>query len=192
MKALALIPGTTTLRLVDRPEPQISAPDQIKLKVLHVGICGTDREEAAGGRADAPPDQQDLVIGHEMFGQVVAIGQSVTRVKEGDYAVFTVRRGCGKCTPCAMNRPDMCETGDYTERGIKGRDGYQTEFVVDTEQYIVKVPSELESIGVLAEPTSVSTKAIIEAVRVQEARLPDALVTPNWLYGRRCLVAGLG
>jgi threonine dehydrogenase-like Zn-dependent dehydrogenase len=192
MQALALTPGTTTLRMVDRPEPQVGAPDEVKVRIIRVGICGTDREEASGGRALAPQGQQDLVIGHEMFGQVVEVGQSVSRVKVGDYAVFTVRRGCGKCLPCTMNRSDMCRTGDYHERGIWGLDGYQTEFVVDKEQYIVRVPATLEPIGVLTEPLSVAEKAIDEAVRIQFGRLPDALATPLWLTGRRCLVAGLG
>jgi threonine dehydrogenase-like Zn-dependent dehydrogenase len=178
--------------MVDRPEPQIGAPDEVKVRIVRVGICGTDREEASGGRALAPQGQQDLVIGHEMFGQVVEVGQSVSRVKVGDYAVFTVRRGCGKCLPCTMSRSDMCRTGDYQERGIWGLDGYQTEFVVDKEQYIVRVPSALEPVGVLAEPLSVAEKAIDEAVRLQFGRLPDALSTPLWLAGRRCLVAGLG
>src|SRR6185503_9476911 len=92
MKAIAVVPGTKAVQLVDRPEPAIVAPDDIKLKVLRVGICGTDREEAAGGRAKAPPAHQDLVLGHEMFGQVVDVGRAVTSVKPGDYAVFTVRR----------------------------------------------------------------------------------------------------
>src|SRR5919202_866238 len=192
MQALALTPGTTTLRMVDRPEPQVGAPDEVKVRIIRVGICGTDREEASGGRALAPRGQQDLVIGHEMFGQVVEVGQSVSCVKAGDYAVFTVRRGCGKCLPCLMNRSDMCRTGDYHERGIWGLYGYQTEFVVDKEEYIVRVPSELEPVGVLAEPLSVAEKAVDEAVRVQFGRLPDALATPLWLRGRRCLVAGLG
>src|SRR5918911_3060496 len=187
MQALALTPGTTTLRMVDRPEPQIGAPDEVKLRIVRVGICGTDREEASGGRALAPQGKQDLVIGHEMFGQVVEVGQAVTRVKAGDYAVFTVRRGCGKCLPCAMNRPDMCRTGDYRERGIWRLDGYQTEFVVDKEQYVVRVPPELEPIGVLCEPLSVAEKAIDEALRLQFSRLPEAAATPDWLFGRRCL-----
>jgi threonine dehydrogenase-like Zn-dependent dehydrogenase len=192
MRAIALVPGSTALQLVERPEPQIVAPDDIKLKVLHVGICGTDREEAAGGRAKAPDGQSDLVIGHEMFGQVVAVGSAVTEVIVGDYAVFTVRRGCGRCLPCQMNRSDMCETGDYRERGIWGMDGYQSEFVVDKESYVVRVPAEIADIGVLCEPTSVAVKAIDEAVRVQMSRLPDAPTALNWLYRRRCLIAGLG
>lgn len=192
MKVIALTPGTTQLRLADRPEPAITAPDQVKIKVLSVGICGTDREEAAGGRARPPQGQTDLVIGHEMFGQVAQVGQAVTRVKPGDYAVFTVRRGCGQCLPCAMNRSDMCRTGAYRERGIWGLDGYQAEFVVDQEQYVVRVPPELAPVGVLCEPLSVAEKAIDEAVRLQFARLPDAAATPDWLHGRHCLVAGLG
>lgn len=192
MKAIAINPGTSGVKLVDRDEPVLKNPDEIKLQVLQVGICGTDREEVSGGRADAPGKRKELVIGHEMFGRVVEVGQSVTRVSAGDYAVFTVRRSCGHCIPCRMNRPDMCRTGDYLERGIKGLDGYQTEFVVDTEQYVVRVPAELSAVGVLCEPLSVAEKAIDEAVRVQESRLPDAPATPVWLHGRRCLVAGMG
>ena len=121
-----------------------------------------------------------------------ASGSSVTRVKAGDYAVFTVRRGCGECASCLMNRADMCQTGKYRERGIRGLDGYQTEYVVDQEQYVVQVPAELEPVGVLMEPLSVVEKAIDEALRVQTVRCPDAATTPDWFHGRRCLVAGLG
>jgi threonine dehydrogenase-like Zn-dependent dehydrogenase len=192
MKAIAIVPGTAGSRFVERAEPSVTAPDEIKLRVIRVGICGTDREEVSGGRAQAPDGQKELVIGHEMFGQVVAAGASVTRVKPGDYAVFTVRRGCGECACCIMNRADMCRTGKYRERGIRGLDGYQTEFVVDREQYIVQVPAELEPVGVLMEPLSVVEKAIDESLRVQTARCPDAATAPDWLHGRRCLVAGLG
>jgi len=187
-----LVPGTTKVSLVERPEPFVSAPDELKLRIVRVGICGTDREEAAGGRALAPEGYKDLVIGHEMLGQVVQVGKEVKSAKPGDYAIFTDRRGCGRCRPCGMNRPDMCQTGDFRERGIWGLDGFQVEFAVDQEQYLVSVPAELEAIGVLAEPLSVAVKAIDEAVRIQQGRMPDGLATPNWLYGRRCLVAGLG
>ena len=192
MKAIAIVPGTPGARIVDRPEPAISAPDDVKLRVVRVGICGTDREEIAGGRSQAPDGQTELVIGHEMLGQVVEAGTAVTRVKAGDYAVFTVRRGCGECDPCRMGRSDMCATGKYRERGIHRLDGYQTEFAVDKEQYVVRVPQGLESIAVLMEPLSVVEKAIDETLRVQTARLPDAAATPDWFSGRRCLVAGLG
>lgn len=192
MKAISVVTGTTNLRLVDRPEPFLTAADEVKLRVLRVGICGTDREEASGGRADPPEGSSELVIGHEMLGQVVETGGSVTRLKAGDYCVLTVRRGCGRCPACIMDRADVCNTGEYRERGIKGLDGYETEFVVDREIHAVHLPDELEAAGVLTEPLSIAEKAIDEAVRVQTARLPDALAGPLWLRGKRCLVAGLG
>jgi glucose 1-dehydrogenase len=192
MKAIAIVPGTAGSHIVDRPEPTVTTPDEVKIRIIRVGICGTDRKEISGGRADAPDGQKDLVIGHEMFGQVVGLGSSVTRVKMGDFAVFTVRRGCGLCPSCQMGRADMCQTGKYKERGIHRLDGYQTEFVVDKEQYIVRVPAELKEVGVLMEPLSIVEKAIEEALRIQVVRCPEAATTPDWIFGRRCLVAGLG
>jgi threonine dehydrogenase-like Zn-dependent dehydrogenase len=192
MKALALVPGSSVLRIIDRPEPLVTEANEVKVRVVRVGICGTDREEAAGGRARAPEGSTELVIGHEMLGQVVDTGSTVTSVKKGDYAVFTVRRGCGRCLSCAMNRPDMCGTGDYHERGIWGLDGYQSEFVVDREQYLVHVPQEIKDIGVLVEPLSIAEKAIDEVFRLQSVRLPDAPAELDWFSHKRCIVAGLG
>jgi threonine dehydrogenase-like Zn-dependent dehydrogenase len=86
----------------------------------------------------------------------------------------------------------MCQTGEYSERGIKGLDGYQTQYVIDKEEYVVRVPAELEAVGVLMEPLSIVEKAIDEALRIQIVRCPEAATTPDWIFGRRCLVAGLG
>jgi len=192
MKAIAITPGTKDVHLADRPEPELTAPDEIKLRVLRVGICGTDREEVSGGRSDAPPGQKELVIGHEMFGQVVEVGQGVQAARPGDFGCFTVRRGCGHCPACRNGRSDMCTSGDYTERGIKQRDGYETELVVDQEQYFVKVPKDQVPIGVLSEPMSVAEKAINEALLLQTARLPGSQGSDKWLEGKQVLVAGLG
>ena len=192
MQAIALVPGTKLLRLVERPEPNIASPDDVKLQVLQVGICGTDREEAVGGRAAAPPGQEELIIGHEMIGRVIETGSAVTTVRPGDHAALTVRRGCGHCPACAADRSDMCYSGDYADRGISRQDGYQAEYVVDSERYVVKVPEEIASVGVLSEPMSIAEKAIEQALLIQERRLPDMRSREQWLAGKRVLVAGLG
>lgn len=192
MKAIAIIPGTKKVFLTDRPEPNINSDDEVKIKVFEVGICGTDREEVSGGRADAPAGSKELIIGHEMFGQVVDVGKAVTKVKPGDYGLFIVRRGCGKCAACLNGRSDMCYTGDYTERGIKGADGYQAAFVVDKEQYFVAVPESIADIGVLTEPMSVAAKAIDEALLLQRTRVSDFDNPQHWLNGKKALVAGIG
>lgn len=189
MKAIAITPGVGAAELIDVEEPAIMSPTQVKLKVLEVGICGTDREEVLGGRADAPPNSSKLVIGHEMLGQVVDVGANVTKVARGDYAVFTVRRGCGKCEPCLNDRADMCYTGNYEERGIKARHGFETQFVVDDEAFLVKVPAAAKSIGVLAEPMSIVQKAVNESIRIQSTRLP---LDESWINGATAVVAGIG
>lgn len=192
MKAIAIVPGTSNVSLIDVDEPKITAPDEVKIQMVQVGICGTDREEVSGGRADAPAGQNQLIIGHEMFGRVVEVGSSVSKIKVGDYGVFMVRRPCGKCKACQAGRSDMCYTGDYTERGIKGANGFQAQYVVDKEQYLVHVPSEMKEIGVLTEPMSVGAKAIDEALLIQRARLGEFDNAENWLEGRKALVAGIG
>jgi glucose 1-dehydrogenase len=190
MKAITISPGSPGAELKECKAPEITTATQVKVKILEVGICGTDREEVTGGRADTPPGSTCLVIGHEMFGQVVDKGPGVSTVSIGDYGVFTVRRGCQECIPCLNNRSDMCYTGHYTERGIKGLHGFDAEFVVDEEQYLVKIPESIKAIGVLTEPMSVAEKAIDEALCIQAARLPE--ITDDWLSGRKALVAGLG
>lgn len=192
MRAIAITPGVAGVHMIEREEPQITTPNDIKMRVVRVGICGTDREELIGGRADAPAGARELVIGHEMMGQVVEVGAAVKRVQPGDHAAFTVRRGCGLCANCNLGRFDMCQTGKYRERGIKALDGYQTEVVVDREEHCVRVPPELAPVGVLLEPLSIVEKAIEQAWQIQQRRNPESAVTPDWRVGRRCLVAGLG
>jgi threonine dehydrogenase-like Zn-dependent dehydrogenase len=133
-----------------------------------------------------------LVIGHELFGRVIETGTAVQSVRPGDYATFTVRRGCDRCNSCSVLRSDMCESGDYSERGIKALDGYQTEFVVDRQKYIVKIPETLKDVGVLTEPLSIVEKAIDEAATLQAARLPYLHGPSEWFAKGQAIIAGLG
>ncbi len=192
MKAISLVPHTKKVQLAEIPEPQIEKPTQAKLRVLEVGICGTDREEVSGGRADAPPHEANLVIGHEVLAEVVQTGSQVIGLKPKDLVVVMVRRPCGICEMCKKNCSDMCQSGQYTERGIKERHGFDAEFVVDEEQYMVKVPPSIRNIAVLTEPTTVVEKAIDHACRLQTARLPVDPDPKKWLAGKTALVAGLG
>jgi len=55
MKAMAVFPATREIKLIEHPEPQISAPTEVKLRMLEVGICGTDRDIALLYTAHRPP-----------------------------------------------------------------------------------------------------------------------------------------
>jgi threonine dehydrogenase-like Zn-dependent dehydrogenase len=192
LKAIILQPGTKNIRLNDWVEPQIHRPTELKARVLLVGICGTDREEASGGRANAPAGESELIIGHEMLAEVVEIGKKVSHFQVGDRVVITVRRGCSLCEACLAFRSDYCMTGKYTERGIKGAHGFQSTFVVDDEIYGVKVPQSLGDAAVLAEPMSVVQKAIEETILIQSRRLSWLKDPLDWLKGKTACVAGLG
>lgn len=192
MKAIAINPGSPGVSLIEIKDPVISENDEVKVKVWYVGICGTDRELIEGEHRDPSSEQKPLVIGHEMLGQVVDAAEEVKTFEPGDFVVLTVRRGCNECLACMNNRSDLCYTGNYTERGIKGADGFQTEYVVEKEQYLIKIPEKLKDIGVLTEPMSVAAKAIDEAVQIQTARLKNINPAEKWMEGKRALIAGLG
>ncbi len=188
MKALSLTPGKKDLHLIDLEEVHITKPSEVKVRVLEVGICGTDKEEVSGGRADPPKGKKELIIGHEMVGEVVEVGKEVTKVKKKDLVVLTVRRGCNECSFCKTDRYDFCSTGNYQERGIKQRDGYHAEYVVEEEKYVIVIPKSIASIAVLTEPTTVVEKAIEQASLIQKNRLLEE----NFPEKNQVLVAGLG
>jgi threonine dehydrogenase-like Zn-dependent dehydrogenase len=195
MRAVAVFPADKSIRIVDDPEPTLASDRDVKLQILDVGVCGTDREIARFDYGTPPPGSPYLVLGHESLGRVVETGAAVTRLKRGDLVVTMVRRPCGDatCRACAAGRQDFCFTGNFTERGIKERHGYMTELVVDDERYMHVVPANLRDVGVLVEPLTIAEKALIQVWDVQE-RLPwTAPGAPAGDgHGQRALVLGAG
>ena len=175
MKALAVFPSRREVRIIDHATPQVTGSRQVKVRVLEVGLCGTDREIAAFDYGTPPAGSDYLVLGHESLCQVVETGPEVRRLRPGDLAVLMVRRGCShpECLACPAGRPDFCYTGEFTERGIKGEHGFMTTFVVDDESHVVPVPPALREVGVLTEPLTIAQKALAQVWEVQQ-RLPWA------------------
>ena len=170
MKAISVFPGKPdSVHVADLPKPsvdQVANGRGVLVKVLRVGVDGTDREINAAEYGAAPPGFDFLVIGHEGFGQVEAVGPNVTEVKPGDYVVATVRRP-GKSIYDLIGTNDMTTDDTYYERGINLRHGYLTEHYVDDVEFIVKVPKGLKDVGVLLEPTTVVEKGIHQAYEIQ-------------------------
>jgi threonine dehydrogenase-like Zn-dependent dehydrogenase len=195
MRALAVVPAQRAVKVVDHPQPAISTPTGVKLRILEVGICGTDREIVSFQYGTPPQGSEYLVIGHESLGEVVEVGPAVRRVKPGDLVVTMVRRPCAhpECVACRAGRQDFCTTCDFTERGIKGAHGFATELVVDDEAYMNVVPAALRDVGVLAEPLTIAEKALTQVWQVQ-SRLPWGLPSGTSAHGRghRAVVLGGG
>jgi hypothetical protein len=89
----------------------------VLVKVLRVGVDGTDKEINAAEYGAAPPGYDFLVIGHEGFGQVEAVGPNATELKPGDYVVATVRRP-GNSIYDLIGKNDVTTDDTYFERGI--------------------------------------------------------------------------
>jgi threonine dehydrogenase-like Zn-dependent dehydrogenase len=186
MKAIAVHPAARETGFAAIPEPQLISRTGIKIRVLEVGVCATDREISRGIFGTPPEGYDFLVLGHESLGEVVETGADVTNVQPGDLVVAMVRRPCGVagCVPCEARRQDFCGTGTYAERGIQHLHGFMTSFVVEEESQVVKVPATLREFAVLAEPLTVAEKALQQVEAVQ-SRLP-------WHGSRTALVLGAG
>ena len=178
MKALVVKPGVAhSARVEDIDEP---SGDGVLLRVLEVGVCGTDREIAEGQFGVAAEGGKQLVIGHESLAHVERDGHGFSK---GDLVCATVRRSCGHCIACGEGAPDSCLTGDYSERGITRLDGFACELVLEDPGNLVPIPHALGRLGVLAEPTSVCVRGIRHALTIG-ARQP-------W-EPKRALVTGAG
>jgi glucose 1-dehydrogenase len=167
MHAIAVTPKQPgSARQIEMPMPQASAGLAL-MRVLEVGIDGTDSEINNGEYGEPPPGSPVLVIGHEALSVVEATGSGVQGFAPGDLVVSTVRRP-DDCPNCAAGESDMCLFGKYTERGIKGAHGYMGQYYSEQPAFMVKIPPQLRPFAVLLEPLSIVEKATYQAWKIQE------------------------
>lgn len=171
MRALTVAPGiANSAQVEDVPDPPKS-DGAVLVRTWALGVCGTDREIVSGHYGWAPPGQRRLIIGHESLGRVHEAPAN-SGLKPGDLVAGIVRRPDPvPCPSCAIGEWDMCRNGRYTERGIKERNGYGSEFFRIEPEFVIKVDASLGIAGVLLEPTSVVAKAWDHTERIgQRAR----------------------
>ncbi|MFQ5998984.1 MAG: glucose 1-dehydrogenase, partial [Candidatus Bathyarchaeia archaeon] len=182
MKAIVAVPGSkNTVRLQEVEKP-IRESDQALLKVIRVGVDGTDIEINSGAYGETPVGSNYLILGHECLAIVEETSEKTSKIRKGDLVVPTVRRP-DDCANCLADESDMCLTGNYKEHGIKGLHGFAAEYAVTDANFLVKIPQELEHVGVLLEPISIAEKAVLQTYRIQERML--------W-KPKRALVLGVG
>ena len=150
MKALYKSGPQAGFEFVDRPEPE-PGHDEVKIKVLTTGICGTDLhiqswDAWAQGIIEAP-----LIAGHEFYGEVVEVGQDVRDVKVGDRVSGEGHVVCGICRNCRAGRRQMCI--HTVSVGVQ-RDGAFAEYVVipETNVWVHHDPSVTPELGAIFDP----------------------------------------
>ena len=171
MKAIAVHPGKPdSIHLEDIPKPSVDeVPDGrgVLVRVLRVGVDGTDKEINAAEYGAAPEGDDFLIIGHENFGVVEEVGPNVPdTIRPGGYVVASVRRP-GSSIYGKIGLQDFTTDDVYFERGINLRHGYLTEYYVEDSSFVFPLPETLRQVGVLLEPTTVAEKGINHAYEIQ-------------------------
>ncbi len=113
MKAAVIEKFNAPLALLDVDEPRIGA-DDVLVRVRACGLCGTDLKIAAGR---FPEIKLPHIPGHEIAGEVQAVGDGVKQVQPGDRVVVYIYINCGRCRYCLTGRDSLCEN-------LNGRVGF--------------------------------------------------------------------
>lgn len=147
----------------DVPEP-VCGPEQVKVRVAHNGICGTDLHEYFAGPIFVPTEPHALtgqrapvVLGHEFAGTVTEIGTGVTRVEPGDRVAVEPVYRCGTCPPCLRGAYNVCQHIGF--HGLMA-DGGMAEYSVVPEAMVHALPDAVsDELGALVEPMAVAYHA---------------------------------
>ena len=146
------------LQIVDLEKPQIDKENNVLVRMVAAGICGSDVGIYHGTNAAATYPR---IIGHENVGIVEEIGEGVTRVKVGDRVIIDQVTACGHCYACRKGRPNVC--GNLKVRGVHIDGGYREYMAVpDRDCYLVpEILSDEEA--VMIEPTTIAVQCCSRA-----------------------------
>ncbi|ASA24841.1 zinc-dependent alcohol dehydrogenase [Paenibacillus donghaensis] len=139
------------LELCECKEPQIAAPDEVKIRIEMTGVCGTDLAVVTGKEEGVP----GIIRGHEAVGTVVEIGSNVDRLKVGDRVVIDPNKSCGDCYYCLRQQPHLCMGRDGNGMPIAGlnQNGTFTFFYSTVQTFAHRLPDHMSwEAGVLVEP----------------------------------------
>ncbi|MGB7685740.1 MAG: alcohol dehydrogenase catalytic domain-containing protein, partial [Solirubrobacterales bacterium] len=101
------------VRIEDKPEPEIGAPDDALVRVEASGVCGSDLHIYHG----RVPVEPGFTIGHEFVGTVLAVGPEVERVAAGDRVLGCFKTACGTCELCLRGEYHRCLRGQTFGHG---------------------------------------------------------------------------
>ncbi len=136
MKAAVVREFGQPLRIEEVPVKR-PGRNQILVKVMASGVCHTDLHAVDGDWPVKP--KMPLIPGHEGVGFVVAVGEGVDYVKEGDaVGVPWLYSACGHCEHCITGWETLCETQD---NGGYSVDGGFAEYVIADARYVGKLPA---------------------------------------------------
>ena len=156
MKAAMLVkPETIEIRELPRPT---AGPGEVRIRVRSAGICGSDMHLYDTGRLGTIVLQDPHVPGHEMSGEIAAVGSGVTTLQVGQRVVLEPGFACGHCRVCRSGRYNLC--GSVRFLGVPPNHGCIAEYVAAPAQWVYPIPDALScSAGAAVEPLVVGLQA---------------------------------
>ena len=155
MKANAVIPGKpNSIHLREVTKPVLNGASgglDVLVKVLRVGIDGTDKEINAAEYGAPPPGDDFLILGHESLGVVEAVGNGVRRFQPGDHVSVEPNIACDNCVNCLNNRQNFCL--NWQAVGVT-RQGGMAQWVTAPEKAVFNIGSLPFEAGAFMEPLS--------------------------------------
>ncbi len=132
--------------------------DEVLVKVMAVGVCGSDIHYYEHGRISRYVVEKPIILGHECAGIVVAIGEKVTKFKNGDRVAIEPGITCGKCEYCKQGRYNLCPDVEFL--ATPPIDGAFVQYLKHREDFLFPIPDELSfEEAALVEPFSVGIHA---------------------------------
>jgi L-iditol 2-dehydrogenase len=151
MRAL-LLETEERLVMTDITRPDIEHDDQVLVKVRTVGICGSEVHAVEGTHPFRKPP---AILGHEMAGDVVAVGAEVTRFQPGDRVVVDPQWPCGQCVHCRAGDINLCPSKRVL--GTSSWVGAFGEYIVAPANAVFHLPDNLSYVqGCVIEPLAVA------------------------------------
>lgn len=166
MKSMMLT-GIRQMELMDVPEPVIVNQGDVKIKMLVVGVCGSDIHYFTTGRIGSQVVKYPFPVGHEGAGVVVETGSKVTMVKPGDIIAVEPSMSCGKCDQCLAGRPNTCRNIKFL--GVPEQaEGCMSEYIIMPEQSCLPLPGNLAAdAGALSEPLTIGLYSVRTSIPVK-------------------------
>lgn len=169
MKAMLLKAFSQPLELGEIPIPSAGV-NQVLVRVKAVGVCASDLKIVSGNHLSSKDVKLPHILGHEVAGEVAAVGGGVSNLAPGDRVAVSMYASCGECEYCLDGRDTLC-TNLVAWTGFN-RPGGMAEYVVIRSQNLVPLPPEVsfEQAAILGDAVATSLHAVRDRAQVREGQ----------------------
>lgn len=170
MKAMRLT-GIREMEMMEVPDPVLADPFDVKVRLLVLGICGSDIHYYTRGKIGSQVVKYPFTVGHECAGEVVDTGPNVTRARKGDIVAVEPAIWCGTCDQCLSGRHHTCRKLKFL--GCPGQaEGSLSEYIVMPENSCYLLPGKLTpDHGAISEPLAIGVYAVKKAGDIKGAKI---------------------